>query len=443
MKKKDDFSLKITAYIVSALFGLLILFPLVYTFGNSLKDENKIYEIPPRVFPRTAMSVTVVLDYSACKNKNSDQLLDLLMADSTLALYSIPYDFNKDSFYEVKVFGVKDGKNIFYTRAHRAQMRLELDYGIYSKALTKKEVLLYHDKYKKSAEKFGFVFDLNGIDKSYDSKTIGKNAFNTAIGESLVGKYQINGRFIGTTVQSNLILMLENYKYFFKLPSAMYPDNPVVVKYSYSIFLLNTLIVLSFAILAQTFICALTAYPLSRVFKKKTSNILLMFFLGTMMVPFVSTMIPQFIMFKKLGLFDNYLAITIPYLVPAATFVYIYKVFFDKIPGSFFEAAKIDGASIWYCFTSICLPLSKPVMSLVALTTFLDNWNDFFWAYMVTEKSQLWTLNVALYHMSQNSFAKQNFIMGLSFTAIVPVLLITVIFSKQVKQTIVLTGIKE
>ena len=443
MKKIDDTGLKITAYLISILFAIMILFPLVYTFGNSLKDDNKIYEIPPRVFPSSAKSVTVVLDYSHLKNIEVGKLLDLLMVDSTLSIYSIPYELNRSNIYEIKVFGIKDGKRIFHTRIHRSQMRLELDYGIYSGAIVKREVLLYENKQKKSAKKFGYVFDINGINDNYDSDKIGKNDLNPAIKELLIEKFNINGKFSGTIVNSNVLLMFESYKYYFTLPSRMYSESEIIKKFSYAIFLMNTLIVLSFAVLAQTFLCAFTAFPLSRMFNKKTANILLLFFLGTMMVPFVSIMIPQFLMFRSMGLYDNYQALLFPYLIPAATFVFLYKVFFDRLPGSFFEAAKIDGASAWYCFTKICLPLSKPVISIVALTTFLDNWNDFFWAWMVTERSELWTLNVALYHLSLDRFVKQNFIMGLSFAAIVPMLLATIIFSKQIKQTIVLSGIKE
>ena len=72
------------------------------------------------------------------------------------------------------------------------------------------------------------------------------------------------------------------------------------------------------------------------------------------------------------------------------------KGFFDRIPGSYFEAARLDGASSFYLYTNICMPLSKPIIALIALQTFLGNWNDFFWAWMVTERQDLWTLNVAL-----------------------------------------------
>lgn len=88
------------------------------------------------------------------------------------------------------------------------------------------------------------------------------------------------------------------------------------------------------------------------------------------------------------------------------------------------------------------MPLSKPIISLIALQTFLANWNDFFWAWLVTEKQSLWTLNVALYNISKNQFIKMNFIMGLSLLSILPVMLLTIIFSSQIKKSIISSGIK-
>ena len=441
-KKREDLGLRITAYILSAIFAALLLFPLVYTFGNSLKDDNKIYEIPPRMFPSAIRSFSVVADYSGLGELSDNDLLIQLKADSTMALYAIPYELNKESVYEVVFWGVKDGRPIFYTRAHRNQVRLELDFGIYAKAAISRDVLMYQDRFIKSADKFGYEFDINGLNTEYNTSALNDNPYSTQVGQYLTENYGLGGRYLGTIVISNPMLALESYKHYFTLPSRMFPNIDVVQKTGYGIFFLNTVIVLVFAMLTQTFLCALTAYPLSRVFGKKLSGFLLMIFLGTMMVPFVAIMIPQYLMYKDLGFFNNYSGLLVPYLVPAASFIFLYKVFFDRIPNALFEAAIIDGASTWHCFTEICLPLSKPVMALVALTTFLNNWNNFFWAYMITDGAELWTLNVALYRLSMVRNVKQNFVMGLAFTAIIPILFITVLFSRQIKRNIAQTGIK-
>ena len=160
------------------------------------------------------------------------------------------------------------------------------------------------------------------------------------------------------------------------------------------------------------------------------------------MIPFVAIMIPQFRMFKEMGFYDNYAALLLPHLLPYGFFVYLYKGFFDKIPGSLFEAARIDGAKNSTTFLRICMPLSKPIIAVIALQTFLANWNDFFWAWMVTESQDLWTLNVALYNISKVNSVRPNFIMGLSVITILPVLLITILFSNQIKESIASAGIK-
>ncbi len=169
---------------------------------------------------------------------------------------------------------------------------------------------------------------------------------------------------------------------------------------------------------------------------------MLLFFLGSTMIPFVAVMVPQFTMFKNLGFYNNYAALLLPHLLPYGFFVYLYKGFFDNLPGSLFEAARIDGAGNFYMFFKICMPLSKPIISVIALQTFLANWNDFFWAWMVTEKQSLWTMNVALYNISKVSSVKPNFVMGLSALTIIPVLLITILFSNQIKESIATAGIK-
>ena len=252
----------------------------------------------------------------------------------------------------------------------------------------------------------------------------------------------MNGNFKGTTLSVNNWLLLESFAYYFRLPSFLYANNKAVSNFSFFVFLFNTIIVIVWAMVMQALLCALTAFPLSRLLPRKTANRMLLFFLGTTMIPFVSVMIPQFTMFKSMGFYDNYAALLLPHLLPYGFYVYLYKGFFDNLPESLFEAARIDGASNLYLFFRVCMPLSKPIISVIALQTFLSNWNDFFWAWMVTEKQNLWTLNVALYNISKVTSVRPNFIMGLSVLTIIPVLLLTILFSNQIKESIATAGIK-
>ena len=72
----------------------------------------------------------------------------------------------------------------------------------------------------------------------------------------------------------------------------------------------------------------------------------------------------------------------------------------------------------------------------------MGNWNDFFWAWMVTEKQNLWTLNVALYNISNNASTKQNALMGIALVTILPVVRVSLLFSKQLKASIMASGVK-
>ena len=81
-------------------------------------------------------------------------------------------------------------------------------------------------------------------------------------------------------------------------------------------------------------------------------------------------------------------ALLLPFLYPYGFYVCT-RDFFNQISGSYFEAAALDGAGSSYLYSRICMPLSKPIISLIALQTFIGNWNDFFWAWLVTEDSRI------------------------------------------------------
>ncbi len=131
-----------------------------------------------------------------------------------------------------------------------------------------------------------------------------------------------------------------------------------------------------------------------------------------------------------------------PSSIPLAFMSICTRDFSTRFPGSYFEAASLDGASNFHLYTKICMPLSKAIISLIALQTFIGNWNDFFWAWLVTEDQRLWTLNVALYNISNNRGTKQNALMGLAIVTITPVILLSILFSKQLKQSVMASGVK-
>ena len=321
------------------------------------------------------------------------------------------------------------------------KLQMERDYGIYASSAIKSNVLLHGDRYKRACESIGYTFDTNGLPLSVPTGL--ENNFFNDVSHILSEKYPLNGSLVSVGNKIKNILNLESFKYYLQMPSYIYPESEHIAKYGFMTFVINSIIVIGFAMIAQVILCSICAFVISRLLSRKAGNFVLLFFMGAMMIPFASIMLPQLIMYQKMGAYNNYTALLLPFLYPYGFYVYLYKGFFDKIPSSYFEAASLDGASNLYLYTKICMPLSKPIISLIALQTFIGNWNDFFWAWMVTEDQNLWTLNVALYNISNNMGTKQNALMGLSIVTITPVILLSILFSRQLKQSIIASGVKE
>lgn len=437
---KSERALKWTAILFSLMFAAFMLYPMLFAFSSAMKDNAKIYDVPPKLLPDTANSISVVLDYSDEFGLEEKQLKDTILKDSVLVMMGISNKLQKDSIMEISVYGIKDKQTIYYSRAHQMKLQMEKDYGIYKGATIKKEVLLFDDRYLRASDSIGYTFDLKGIDKTISPSL--KTTFQKKVTTVLNEKYQPKGKIISVGNKEKPLLNLESFIYYFQMPAYMYSDHPTIKKFGFMTFIFNSLIVIGFAIIVQVFLCSICAFIISQRLSKRAGQAVLLFFLGAMMVPFASIMLPQLVMYKQMGAYNNYTALLLPFLYPYGFYIYLYKGFFDQIPQSYFEAAELDGAGSLYLYSKICMPLSKPIISLIALQTFIGNWNDFFWAWLVTEDQKLWTLNVALFNISNNVATKQNAMMGLAVLTSMPVILLSILFSKQLKKSIVASGVK-
>ena len=437
---KSERFLKIVAVTVSLLFAALMLYPLVFAVSSAMKDNSQIYKVPPKLLPGKANSVSFVLDYTGQEFQNAEEMKDQMLKDNVLVMFGTNFKFADQSIMEIHVYGTREGRTLFHSRAHQMKLQMECDYGIYKRTAIKKEILLHDDRYVRACESIGYEFDENGIDKVPEEGLA--DDFQDQIAPVIQEKYTTAGTLVSIGNRTKNLLSLESFKYYLDMPAYIYPQSERVVKYGFLTFVMNSVIVIGFAMIAQVILCSVCAFVISRQLSQRAGKFVLMFFLGGMMIPFASIMLPQLIMYREMGAYNNYAALLLPFLYPYGFYVYLYKGFFDQIPGSYFEAAALDGAGSWYLYSRICMPLSKPIISLIALQTFIGNWNDFFWAWLVTEDQNLWTLNVALYNISNNAGTKQNALMGLAVVTITPVILLSILFSRQLKQSIAASGVK-
>ena len=138
---------------------------------------------------------------------------------------------------------------------------------------------------------------------------------------------------------------------------------------------LNSTLVTLCVTFGRVFFDSLAGYALSRL-RFRGRNLLFAGFIGVMSVPAVVLLIPRFLILKQLGLYDSYAGMIIPLLADAAG-IFIMKQFFDSIPASIEEAARIDGAGIFRTFRSIVLPMARPAVITLLILSFQGSWNEF------------------------------------------------------------------
>lgn len=207
-------------------------------------------------------------------------------------------------------------------------------------------------------------------------------------------------------------------------------------------FLKNTLLVCVLGTAGAVFSNALIAYGFARL-RWRGRDVMFALTLGTMMVPFPVLMVPLYGVFKELGWIGTLLPLWVPAWFGSAFNIFLMRQFFRTIPEDLSEAARIDGCSEWQIFWRVILPLSKPVLAVVALFHFLHAWNDFMGPLLYLTKRSTFTLAVALQnYQTQNGGTPWHFLMAASTIVIVPVIILFFFTQKTFIKGIATTGMK-
>ena len=157
---------------------------------------------------------------------------------------------------------------------------------------------------------------------------------------------------------------------------------------------LNSILVAVVVTLGQVTTSACAAYAFSRL-QFPGRDKLFLGYLGTMMVPGAVTMIPNFILMRRLGAVDSYFALMVPPMFSAYG-TFLLRQFFMGIPRDLEEAATIDGCGLFRIFTTIILPLSKPALATLTIFTFMGNWQSFYWPLIMLTQDSMKTLPLGL-----------------------------------------------
>ncbi len=184
----------------------------------------------------------------------------------------------------------------------------------------------------------------------------------------------------------------------------------------------------------------LTGYTLCKMsFPGK--NLIFVLILSTLMVPTEMLVIPWYLMSSKLGWMNTYWSIMFPGVISAFG-IFMIRQFFEGVPNDLIEAARIDGLNEFGIYWRIALPLIKPAISALAIFTFLGNWNAFLWPVIIISDYALYTLPVGLSLFSTDAGSQWELIMTAASMATVPVLIVFMIFQRQIIEGIHLSGMK-
>lgn len=222
----------------------------------------------------------------------------------------------------------------------------------------------------------------------------------------------------------------------FGFPAGLRIENyqNALTAYNVPIYFKNSVIVTVIAVFFSTLFALLFAYGVSR-FRFKIRKGMRIFLMLGMFIPVQVLMIPLAVLVRDLGIANTRLAVIIPYIAFNVSFAaMVFTGFFNNIPIEMEEAACMDGASIYRCFSAIMMPMVKPAIATVIIFNFLSIWNEFSIALILLSKESLKTLPLGLMFF-QGTFTTDWGAMGAAMVvASLPTVVIYILFSEQVEK---------
>ncbi|GGY96308.1 carbohydrate ABC transporter permease [Streptomyces nitrosporeus] len=192
----------------------------------------------------------------------------------------------------------------------------------------------------------------------------------------------------------------------------------------------NTLIVSASITAATLFFCTLAGYAFAKL-RFKGRGALMTMVIATLTVPPQLSVVPLFMMMSDIGWGGQLESVIFPTLVSAFGVFFMRQYLLEALPYELIEAGKVDGANNLRIVWSIVLPVARPAMMVLGMLTFVQTWNDFFWPYLALNQDNP-TLQVALGQLSASYVPDQSIVMAGALISTLPLLIVFVIFGKQI-----------
>ncbi len=202
----------------------------------------------------------------------------------------------------------------------------------------------------------------------------------------------------------------------------------------------NSLFIVAVSTVGQILIASLAAYAFAKIdFRGKTP--VFMIFMASMMIPAQVTLIPTFMLFKTLGLYNNLWAVILPNWFNV-TAIFMLRQFYIGLPNELCEAAKVDGAGHFRIFFRILMPLTKPAMVSLSVLSFVTTWNDYLYPLIFLTNKKFYTVALGIRWYLLDEAQEYNLTMAAATVALVPIVILFVFCQKYFVEGIATSGVK-
>jgi multiple sugar transport system permease protein len=211
-------------------------------------------------------------------------------------------------------------------------------------------------------------------------------------------------------------------------------------EYQFGLFYLNSIKVAIYATVFQVFVSAMGAYGFSKIQWPGRDKLFLVY-IACLMIPNQITIISRFIILKEMGLYNTHLGLILT-LVFSVYGVFLLKQSMMSVPDSICESAKIDGAGHARVFMQIMMPMSKPALATLAILKFTMTWNDYQSPLVLLNSRDLFTIQLGMKMFASEAGNYYSLIMAAAVSAIVPLIIVFLVFQKQVVEGIATGAVK-
>lgn len=205
-------------------------------------------------------------------------------------------------------------------------------------------------------------------------------------------------------------------------------------------YLLNTVLISSTTLILSIVLNSMAAFVLAQG-SLRGRKLILAFVLATLAIPGESLVLPQLMIAGWLHAIDSYQVQIVPGVANAMS-IFLFYQFFSRFPREIIEAAEIDGVTFFQVYRYIAMPLSKPVISAIAILQFLEIWNSYLWPIMVTRGPTFRPLSVAMSAYFGTNYAYWGNVMAFAVSMAVPVVLLFMVLQRQFISSVMSSGIK-